>query len=115
MNDYEVKARKLKQSGLLCSNAVFDTFKDEWNLEGKPPAPRSIDGKCGALLTTEYILKNIGREDLIDEYDELFLKKFGSLKCVDLMRKDRRCNDYVGESAKYISEIIWKGSYCEKY
>ena len=39
MNDYEVKARKLKQSGLLCSNAVFDTFKDELNLEGKPPAP----------------------------------------------------------------------------
>ena len=108
MNDYEVKARKLKQSGLLCSNAVFDTFKDELNLEGKPPAPRSIDGKCGALLTTEYILKNIGREDLIDEYDELFLKKFGSLKCVDLMRKDRRCNDYVGWAAKRLSEILDK-------
>ncbi len=108
MNVYEEKARKLKAGGLLCSNAVFDTFKSELNLEGKPPAPRSIDGKCGALLTTEFILKNFGRNDLIEDYNSLFISKFGSDKCIELMRKDRRCNDYVGESAKYISELFNK-------
>ena len=108
MNKYEEKAKKLKESGLLCSDAVFDVFKSEFNLEGTPPAPRSIAGKCGALITTEYILKNIGRDDLIDEYNSYFINKFGSSKCLELMRKDRRCNDYVGESANYISNIINK-------
>lgn len=106
MNKYEENARKLKEGGLLCSDAVFSVFENELNLKGSPPAPRSIDGKCGALLTTEYILKSIGREDLIDEYNNYFINKFGSSKCLELMKKDRRCNDYVGESAKYISDII---------
>ena len=106
MSKHEERARELKSMGNNCSVSLHQAFSEDMELNSNYPQPRSIDGKCGALLTTEYILKNIGREDLIDEYDELFLKKFGSLKCVDLMRKDRRCNDYVGESAKYISEII---------
>ena len=106
MNKYEEEARKLKKIGMLCSDAVFETFKNDLNLEGTPPAPRSIDGKCGALITAEYILKSLGREDLIDEYNNYFIDMFGSCKCLELMRTDRRCNDYVGESVKYISSII---------
>ena len=108
MDKYEDKARSLKQSGALCSNAIFDAFKDELKLEGKPPLPRSIDGKCGAILTTEYILKNINREKYIDEYNKLFLDKFKYDKCLDLMKNDRRCSDYVGLSSRYISEILNK-------
>lgn len=108
MDFYEKKARELKASGLLCSNAIYDSFKNDLNLNGEVPAPRSIDGKCGALLATEYILRNIDMEDYINDYNNFFISRFGSNKCIELMKKDRRCNDYVGESARYISDLLTK-------
>ena len=41
-----------------------------------------------------------------DEFKELFLREFGYLKCLDLMKNRGKCNDYVGFSAKYISNIL---------
>jgi len=104
--NYEEEARKLKSSGVICSNALFNVFKDDLNLTGNPPAPRSIDGMCGAYLTAKYILKEIGKEEYIDDYNKMFTEKFKSNKCLELMKKDRRCVDYVGESAKFINNLI---------
>lgn len=108
MKDYAKEARKLKESGTTCSNSIYNVFKDDLNINSSPPAPRSIEGKCGALLTTEFILKELGKDNYIEEYNKMFLEKFKYNKCFDLMKKERRCCDYVEESAKYICKIIDK-------
>ena len=68
--------------------------------------PRSIDGKCGALLTAIKILKETGHEDKIEEFEKEFVKKFGYAKCLDLVMHGRKCNDYVGEAAKMLDDIL---------
>ena len=101
----ETKARELKSNGTNCSIAIYTVFKDDYKISN-PPAPRSIDGKCGALLTTIEILKDLNKEEYIDEYIKEFINKFGSDKCLELMKKDRRCNDYVGWSTSKIEEYL---------
>ncbi len=105
MNKYEEQARNLKMQGNNCAYAVYTTFLDELKLSGDFPAPRSIDGKCGALLSALKILDEIGHGDEKEEFEEAFIKEFGYSKCVDLMTHERRCNDYVGWSANRINEI----------
>lgn len=105
MSKYEESARLMHKQGNNCSYSLYNTFFSDYNLEGEFPKPRSIDGKCGAVLTTEKILKEIGKEEYIEEYEKEFLDKFGYLKCLDLMKNDRRCNDYIGFSANKIEEI----------
>lgn len=104
----EQQAREYKQSGINCSNSIYRVFKDDYKLSGNVPAPRSIEGKCGALLMTIQILKDLGKEQYIDDYQKEFIDRFGSDKCIDLMRKDRKCNDYVGWSTNYIEEVIYE-------
>lgn len=102
MGKYEEIAREAKKSGIICSDAVYNTFKDVLNLSGNIPAPRSIDGKCGAVLAAEQILKELGKEDLIEGFEKEFVEEFGSLKCVELMRVDKKCSSYTAKSAKVI-------------
>lgn len=106
MSEHETKARELKQQGNNCSNSLFGAFRENIKLEGNAPAPRSIEGKCGALLTAIKILKDTGHEDKIEEFEKEFIKRFGYSKCADLITHERRCNDYVGESARIIDKIL---------
>ena len=106
MNKYEQEARKLKSEGNNCSNSVYKALKNTYELKCDVPAPRSIDGKCGTVLTTEAILKEKGRKDLIPAFEEEFVNKFGYLTCVELMRHERRCNDYVGFATEYITRVL---------
>ena len=76
------------------------------NLSNDFPKPRSIEGKCGALLTAQKILKELGYEEKIEEFEKEFVRRFGYSKCIELMTHERRCNDYVGESARMLDEII---------
>ena len=108
MGKYEESARLMHKHGNTCSYSIYNAFLDDYELDGEYPKPRSIDGKCGAVLTTEKILKELGMEEYIEEYEKEFLEKFGYVKCVDLMKNDRRCNDYIGFSANKIEEIINK-------
>lgn len=108
MNEYELKARNYHKDGNNCSNAVYLTFKDVLDLKEQPPMPRSIDGICGTVLTTEYVLRCIGKEDLINEFRNEFISKFKYIKCLDLMKNGRKCNDYVGFAARFISEHLKK-------
>ncbi len=105
MNREEV-ARQLKKDGKNCSVAIYSVFKDDYKLSGEVPEPRSIDGKCGALLMTKQILKDLGKDQHIDEYEKIFKEKFGYLTCLELMRHERRCNDYVGESVKLLEKYL---------
>lgn len=108
MSKHEQKARELKEQGNNCSVSLHNTFSEDTKLSADFPAPRSIEGKCGALLTAKKILKELGHEDKLDEFEKEFIKKFGYSTCKDLMMHERRCTDYVGESAKMIDEIINK-------
>ncbi len=109
MEDYEKIARDIHKSGKTCSYALYSTFQKDFNLEGEFPLPRSIDGKCGALLTAHKIMDELNLKEYKESFEEDFLNKFGSIKCLELMKQDRRCNDYVGfaanEISKYINEV----------
>ena len=105
MNKYEEEARKLKIEGNNCSYSVYNAYAKDLNLSGQYPAPRSIDGKCGALLSALKILEETGNIEKKEEFEKEFIKEFGYCKCIELMRHDRRCNDYVGECAKMIDNM----------
>ena len=106
MKDYEQIAIEKKKNGNNCSTSIYKTFEEDLKLNGQIPVPRSIEEKCGALLATEQILKEIKKEEYIEEYETLFQQEFGYLTCKELMKENRRCNDYVGLSVKYIKNII---------
>ena len=106
MNNHEEKARNLHRQGNNCSTSVHDAFLEDLELSKNFPAPRSIDGKCGALLTSLKILNEKGREDKQEEFEKEFISKFGYSKCMELMTHEKRCNDYVGECAKMLDEIL---------
>ncbi len=106
MNNHEEEARKNHKKGNNCSVSLHSVFEKEYKLSKDFPMPRSIDGKCGALLTAIQILKEIGHEDKIEEFEKEFIRKFGYTKCLDLVTHGRKCNDYVGEAAKMLDEIL---------
>lgn len=106
MNSHEEDARFLKKQGNNCSASLNNAFQKDKKISSKFPMPRSIDGKCGALLTSLKILEETGNSDKKDEFEKEFIKKFGYSKCIELMTHDRRCEDYVGESAKMLDKIL---------
>ena len=65
MGNYGESARKLHMNGNSCSAAVYQAFRDVNTIgDGKVPAPRSIDSKCGAVLAAEKLIRemNLGDE-----------------------------------------------------
>ena len=108
MGNHEKRSRELHRQGNNCSISLHNAFSEDTKLSNNFPMPRSIDGKCGALLTAIKILREKGYEDKIEEFEEEFIDKFGYSKCIDLIKHERRCNDYVGESAKMLDEILDK-------
>ncbi len=106
METHEQIARKLKENGNNCSYSLHTSLKEDLHLADAFPAPRSIEGKCGALLTAQKILKDTGHEDKIEEFEKEFERRFHYVKCIDLMAHERRCSDYVGESAAMLDEIL---------
>ena len=108
MKNHEKRAREIHKQGNNCSTSLNKAFSEDMEISNKYPEPRSIEGKCGALLTAKKILVEIGKDDKIEEFEKEFVKKFGYTKCIDLMSHERRCNDYVGEAAKMIDEILSK-------
>ena len=106
MYNHEEKARQYRSMGNNCSTSVHNAFSEDINLSKNFPAPRSIDGKCGALLTSLYILDETGNSDKKEEFEKKFIAKFGYSKCVDLMSHERRCADYIGESSRMLDEIL---------
>lgn len=106
MGKYEERAKELKANGNNCSVSLYTAFQENMKLEGNIPAPRSVEGKCGALLTALKILEETGHEGKKKEFEEEFIKKFGYNKCADLIKNGRRCSEYVGEAAKMLEEIL---------
>ena len=106
MDKHEKRARALKAMGNNCSVSLYKTFMEDKRLDGDIPEPRSIDGKCGALLTAIKILRETGHEDKVSEFENKFLELFKYNKCMDLMKYEHRCSDYVGMCARMLDEIL---------
>lgn len=100
--DREQTARNYHNSGINCANSVYSAFSDK--VTGTAPAPRSIDGKCGAVLAGEKILSQMGLDTV--SFDEKFMEQFGSLKCAELRKAKHPCNDLVGEAAKLVEDMM---------
>ena len=108
MKEHEEKARNNHKKGNNCSVSLYKAFIEDITIGKDYPMPRSIDGKCGALLVSLRILQETNNEDKIEAFEKEFIKKFGYTKCLELVTHGRRCNDYVGECAKMLDEIIYE-------
>ena len=106
MNKYEKRSRLLHKNGNNCSYSIYNAFKDDYHLNGDYPLPRSIEGKCGALLTCTSILSELNKEDLIPFFEQKFIEQFKYVKCGELIRNGRICNDNIGISARILSELL---------
>ena len=104
MIDFETIARENHNYGMNCSNAIWDAFKYEYELQGEPPKPRSEGGTCGALLTGIKILKDTGNEDKVEDFTKAFIDRFKYTKCKDLILHKRVCNDNIGFVACYLKD-----------
>ena len=103
--NHEATARRIHHTGYNCSNSVDRAFSDVNSAAGNPPAPRSVAGKCGALLAAQKVLRDlgIGRED---ELERAFEEQLGFVTCVELKRNRRDCNDCVGVATLLADRII---------
>ena len=100
--DREQTARNYHNSGINCANSVYSAFSDK--VTGTGPAPRSIDGKCGAVLAGEKVLAQLGLDTA--SFDDKFVEQFGSLKCAELRKAKYPCNDLVGEATKLVEDMM---------
>ena len=113
--DYEKTAREtFHRDGANCSQAIAGAFSDKIGLTPEKameitPAPRSIEGKCGAILGAEMILDKLGI-DKKAELEEQFIKYNGTLECKKLLaskeKLSKNCHDYVGDAARILNSLI---------
>ena len=69
MIDYETIARNNHRSGMNCSAAVYDALGLNNPNMTEPPFPRSIEGKCGAVLAAEQTIREMGGTEAdVEEY-----------------------------------------------
>lgn len=103
--NHENEARRIHRTGHNCSNSVDRAFSDVNSAAGNPPAPRSIAGKCGALLAAQKVLSDLGirREG---ELERAFEKELGFVTCVELKRNRRDCNDCVGVATRLADQMV---------
>ena len=107
MIDYETIARNNHRSGMNCSAAVYDALGLNNPNITEPPFPRSIEGKCGAVLAAEQTIREMGGTEAdVEEFERRFKEKYKHLKCVQLMGfLNGKCNDFVGESAAIVADM----------
>ncbi len=116
MTDIETLARQNHKSGYNCSQSVAAAFSEIMGVSEKEaktsaPAPRSIGGRCGALLAAEMVLDRLSINGK-DELEKKFAAENGAVECNKLrspeIRKIRNCNDFVGSAARLVEEKISK-------
>ena len=107
MIDYETIARNNHHGGMNCSASVYDALGLNNTNITEPPFPRSIGGKCGAVLAAEQTIRERGgTEEDVEEFERRFKEKFEHVKCLDLLGyKNGKCNDYVGTAAAIVADM----------
>lgn len=107
--DHEKQARSIHHSGYNCSQSVDRAFSDVNAAAGNPPAPRSIAGKCGALLAAQKVVTDMGL-DCAADLEADFQDELGYVLCRDLKRNRVSCNDCVGVAARLADKYLTQGS-----
>ncbi len=112
---YAEKARGMfHRDGANCSQAVAAAFSDKIGLSEEEamndtPPPRSIEGKCGAVLASEMILEKLSI-DKKEEFEERFKKMNKYIECKPLVANKKEngktCHDIVADAAGILEEML---------
>ena len=104
--DHENTARATHRRGTSCAGSVYKAFADVNKNMTSAPFPRSEGGKCGAVLSAEKVLREMG-VDKIGEFERLFKERYGSVKCFELLgKRNGNCNDFVGTAAAIADKLL---------
>ncbi len=83
---------------LNCAQAILKGFQKEFGISDHEieeyrawGGGRAEGGMCGALFAAERLLRQIGKESVIED----FRKKTGSVLCSDIKEKQFTCAEYV--------------------
>jgi hypothetical protein len=83
---------------LNCAQAVLKGFQTEFNISDTEieeyrawGGGRAEDGMCGALFAAERLLRQIGKESVIEEFHQIA----GGTLCSDIKEKQFTCAEYV--------------------
>ena len=114
MNYGEVARGQMRRDGANCSQSVTIAYAEKLGITPEEalkvaPEPRSIDGKCGAVLASEMILDKLG-VDKKEEFRKEFQDSNGSLQCKPLLEtkkaRNKSCHDMVEEAANIVAKLI---------
>lgn len=110
----EVARSHMRRDGANCSQSVTIAYAEKLGITEEEammiaPEPRSIDGKCGAVLAAEMILDKLG-VDKKEEFDKTFLDSNKSLQCKPLLEtkkaRNKSCHDMVEEAADILEKLL---------
>ena len=94
---------------LNCAQAVMKGFQKEFNISDTEieeyralGGGRAEGGMCGALFAADRLLRQIGKESVIEE----FRQKTGSILCSDIKQKQFTCAEYVRIADELVEKIL---------
>ena len=83
---------------LNCAQAILKGFQKEFDITDQEieeyrawGGGRAEGGMCGALFAAERLLRQIGKESVVEEFN----KKAGGVLCSDIKEKQFTCAEYV--------------------
>ena len=83
---------------LNCAQAILKGFQKEFDITDQEieeyrawGGGRAEGGMCGALFAAERLLRQIGKESVVEEFN----KKAGGLLCSEIKEKQFTCTKYV--------------------
>lgn len=112
--NHEVTARINHRSGYNCAMSVIIAYMSELGISSTEamrlaPKPRSEGGKCGAFLAGKMIIERL-KPEAVQKYECRFIELNGCIECRKLVaahgRLRKNCNDYVGDAARLVEEIL---------
>ena len=94
---------------LNCAQSVLKGFQNEFNISNLEieeyrawGGGRVKGGMCGALFAAERILRQAGKESVVEE----FRQKAGGLLCSEIKEKQFTCAEYVRMADELIEENL---------
>lgn len=114
MSTLAEKAVNNHKSFYTCSAAVLCAFAGEIGMTEQEaravaaPFAGGRMGKCGAVMSAEYVLAKKYGEDSpqLQEFEKRFAEKNGSLMCRELRGTKRSCRGCVTDSAEMLEEML---------
>lgn len=96
---------------LNCAQAILKGFQKEFEISNQEieeyrawGGGRAEGGMCGALFAAERLLRQIGKESVIEE----FRQKTGSVLCSDIKAKQFTCVEYLRLADELIEKSMQK-------